>query len=1325
MRRKLRALFWKLWYRVWAVIAVATILLALVFSVARVLFPIIPGYKAEIETVASQALHHPVSIDQISTDWKWFRPRLKLLNVVIRANNDDDPVLADVEQIILGINLFRSAVQGKLDVDDITLIGSALKVVRDKDGVITIQDKVIYKPVTDISQDLEVHSEPSPASSNTLKSKLNIPPSLQNREIKLANISIEYVDEILDLNYRAHSVDMAVDFETSSAALFLDIGLPPELGTRLEFAIETYGELGTPKNLNGRIFFRGTGLELANWKQPEWIARQVESGRMDLALWVDIKQPKNISLTGTINANNMSLKSPVKDNLAGDTWQAEELHLDFSASSDNENILATINNIFLKRDGRSWPTGEIGLSTPRDAASRFKKGILAVDFLRIEDVLPWIKAYIPKLDVAEAAGFKTVQGDIEKMYLSWDTTAEQQQLVAQANFKSLNIFGDNKVPTIKGINAKMRVLDNHIAIDLDIDALLFDYPRLFRQALPPIAITGQLQLQRTEQGVRLGARDLRTTNSDAQSSSWFNYDVIFSDKSLWATHYSQFEVFNANATPRYLPANGMHGAKGIHWLDNAFISGGAKNGEFTLRGPTQKIPFRNGEGIFRVEFDSAGNVLNFWEPGPFATDIQAHAVFDGPSMLIYGYEAKVLDSIAQDIVVRIDDFKDAPLLVSTNVYGSMDDAWSYIGQSEIRDIFEVVADQITVGGMHATRLELNIPMHNNNRPPEERLHSQYTIRGDLYNSDVNFRDWKLNFTGIEAAVRVTEKSIAVDTFQATLNNQPVTVFVDTNDIEDAHIITTHLQSNILTGDFLKSIELPVADFVTGRSTVQAELKMEMSRRGDADKQKPLLTINSDLYGTAMNFPDPLVKEENIKMPLLISAEFNRPKVNVSFRYGDLIRGVLRSRHDKETPQITHADISMSDGAPQLSEEPGINVHGRVTGLDIDQWRELSWTRNSELDIAGNVGLIMLSVDKFTYLNRTVDNLQLSLERGLHNWRFHLNSEVIQGQVLIPVEGFGKRGLSIDLQYADFDKINSGYSGKHPQPADVPPFGIRIERLKFNDWDLREVVILADQIDNTLKIHNLRINDPTVGLVGNGEWRVDESGKHHTNIKLNLNSKDVGEGLARFNFADLIEKGTGKVEFDLAWNAAPSDFDLAIMQGSATLDVKKGHVLDINPGGGRILGLLNLQMIPRRLALDFGDFFKEGYAFDDMKGTFSFSDGNAYSSDYHINGPVGRIDMNGRVGLVQKDYDQHVTFRPNLSRSLPVIGAILGGASGGWAMVVMDSMVRVFGGDTDKIAQARYTVTGSWEDPVITPIKKPGKENGTYRKYKSKDKVEEE
>ncbi|MGC5209903.1 AsmA-like C-terminal region-containing protein, partial [Escherichia coli] len=62
--------------------------------------------------------------------------------------------------------------------------------------------------------------------------------------------------------------------------------------------------------------------------------------------------------------------------------------------------------------------------------------------------------------------------------------------------------------------------------------------------------------------------------------------------------------------------------------------------------------------------------------------------------------------------------------------------------------------------------------------------------------------------------------------------------------------------------------------------------------------------------------------------------------------------------------------------------------------------------------------------------------------------------------------------------------------------------------------------------------------------------------------------------------------------------------MATLAGQVHMDVHSGQFLKVDPGAAKLLGVLNLQALPRRLTLDFRDVFSEGFAFDTVAGTAS-------------------------------------------------------------------------------------------------------------------------
>jgi len=156
----------------------------------------------------------------------------------------------------------------------------------------------------------------------------------------------------------------------------------------------------------------------------------------------------------------------------------------------------------------------------------------------------------------------------------------------------------------------------------------------------------------------------------------------------------------------------------------------------------------------------------------------------------------------------------------------------------------------------------------------------------------------------------------------------------------------------------------------------------------------------------------------------------------------------------------------------------------------------------------------------------------------------------------------------------------------------------------------------------------------------------------------------------------------------------------------SLFVDTGTLLEINPGAGRVVGLMSIAALPRRLALDFRDVFNEGLAFDEISGNFRIIDGNAYTNDLKFGGPAAEIGIVGRTGLRDRDYSQQFVVTTEPSNVLPTVAGLLGGPGAGAALFVF---TRLFKEPLKGIGRATYCLRGSWDEPVVEPINKDATE----------------
>jgi uncharacterized protein YhdP len=189
----------------------------------------------------------------------------------------------------------------------------------------------------------------------------------------------------------------------------------------------------------------------------------------------------------------------------------------------------------------------------------------------------------------------------------------------------------------------------------------------------------------------------------------------------------------------------------------------------------------------------------------------------------------------------------------------------------------------------------------------------------------------------------------------------------------------------------------------------------------------------------------------------------------------------------------------------------------------------------------------------------------------------------------------------------------------------------------------------------------------------------------------------------------VRRGTAKIEGSLSWAGSPQRIDYPTLSGNFVLDASKGQFVKLEPGIGKLLGILSLQSLPRRISLDFRDIFSEGLAFDEIVGAVKVVKGVASTDNLRITGPAARIVMNGQVDLAKETQTLRVKVNPQLSDTVSVAGALIGGPVAGVAAFLAQKLLK---DPLNQIASYEYDVTGSWSDPQVTKAERAPVESGS-------------
>ena len=195
-------------------------------------------------------------------------------------------------------------------------------------------------------------------------------------------------------------------------------------------------------------------------------------------------------------------------------------------------------------------------------------------------------------------------------------------------------------------------------------------------------------------------------------------------------------------------------------------------------------------------------------------------------------------------------------------------------------------------------------------------------------------------------------------------------------------------------------------------------------------------------------------------------------------------------------------------------------------------------------------------------------------------------------------------------------------------------------------------------------------------------------------------RDAGKLLARFDMPGVLSRGKGQLDGKLSWRGAPFSPHYPSMAGQLHVDVGAGQFLKADPGIAKLLGVLSLQSLPRRLALDFRDVFSEGFAFDFFRGDIMIDQGIASSDNLQMKGVNAAVLMEGQADLFRETQDIRVVVVPEINAgTASLIAAAINPAIGLGSFLAQFVLRKPL----MEAATQEFHIDGSWLEPKIQRV----------------------
>jgi uncharacterized protein YhdP len=343
--------------------------------------------------------------------------------------------------------------------------------------------------------------------------------------------------------------------------------------------------------------------------------------------------------------------------------------------------------------------------------------------------------------------------------------------------------------------------------------------------------------------------------------------------------------------------------------------------------------------------------------------------------------------------------------------------------------------------------------------------------------------------------------------------------------------------------------------------------------------------------------------------------------------------------------------------------------------------------------------MQLLIGNLIVFTQSFTGMTLDLTKVSDHLQLKVNSPQIAGTIQVPVNSSQALQANLDYWYISLPKQSGSNKVTAKQAAQIPPLAISVQNFFIDNGALGAVNLTTQPEANGMDITNLSINNPNLSAKLSGRlWH--EALHDWSSINSSIDAKNLGAALQQLGYTNLMTGGQGTINIDLSWQGILLSPDVSTLVGNIDFNLTKGSLSEVNPGFGRILGLLNVGSWLRRIELNFTDITDKGLAFDTLSGSYKFSNGIASTAGVDLSGPAMSMTMNGNVNLINNTIDQTIVVMPHTSGSLGLIAGVIGGPIVGVATWLADS---VLSNTVLKGKGITYSVTGPISKPEVNLV----------------------
>ncbi len=1264
----------------WLLYGLLTLLgiVVLVALIVRfVIFPNIDEYKDDIAAFASKTAGQKITIGDITPSWDGFSPHIGLKNVdVFDAENRSALHLNDVQAKISWLSL--PLLQPHLS--RLVINQPELTIRRKADGDIYLAG-------------INLAGKSQPEFPNWL---------LSQSKVRIKNAQVIWLDDLRQappLSLKQLNLTL---LNPAWKSLFgqhkLSINALPSIGT--SHVIEASGrfvgrDVSKINTWHGDFVLTLKQADLAVWKPWLDYPVAIQSGTGDAQISLDFADAKIEKVKTHAALSNLSLTV----NKQAAPFIAKQFTGDIGWSDFKNTQTISAQNIKLSsKNGLNINNGSGYFASSSKNGKPWVKADLKLDqfdLATLKQLSPYFT--LPENVTNQLNGLSPV-GELQALALGFEgETNKPSAYRINTTFKKLGITAHEKTPGFSNLAGTIKADEDGGEVILNTQNAMLDLKDILRWPIPTDKLNGQINWRMNGDKTKITAKELFISSQHITGTVNASYDMN-GIKGGYLDLVGKFGKGNAKYALFYYPI--ILGKETLHWLDTSILAGRAEDVNLVVKGNLADFPYVDKKnkldkklGIFKVTAKLSDTLLEYGTGWPVVEGLGMDMLFEGKRMELNANKGhifgnKIIKSKTE--IAQLD--ADWPMLhIVSEVEGPVVDGIKFVNESPVKLVTQGFTDDLKTAGSGKLSLELKIPMQD---LEAAKYKGVYKIsNGTIFaNTDVGLPE----LSKLNGVLNFTENSLTAQNVSTEILGGPAQFSLVTGADK---ILRIKANGRIADAGIKKLASNALIDSMQGSTDWTGEIIIK----------KPLVDVilHSNLVGMAIQLPPPFNKPASQEMAFNIEKKQSSPSNdNVDIKVGNIVAAKILRTEQAGKLAFERGDIGINMVA-EVPNQPGLSLHGKLDYLDANDWLALfNKSGNKASASPTTINKANVAIQKLDVFGRRLNAVKLIAQPNATGLQMVIDSQEITGdaewQSASSVNSSGKiiarlKNLSIPnsseansnnpskvAEKKDFRKLTNGY----------PALDVMADNFQLGNKNLGSLELNAFETGDDWIIQKLKITNPDSTLSADGSWH-NWTRNPNTNLKFTLNVDNIGKTLKRFGQPDTVKGGEAEVIGQLQWAGSPHEFDTNSLGGNFKLEAKKGQILKVQPGVGRLFGLLTLQSLPRRLSLDFRDLFSDGFAFDKISASAKIDNGIMRSDDFFMTGPAAETSIKGETNLKAETQKLKVNVTPHVSDSLS-LAALAGGPIAGAAAFVAQKILK---DPFNKIISSEYTITGTWDKPV--------------------------